>query len=397
MATTTVVNREPTTNELLCFIRAKVDVMTFDSLKKLCTDYYHVAAIRKAKDILMSKVTLPDGDKRKTKRRSNLKDSIMKDIISIFLEISKADMPLFLAADLNNIPPLSMNNFDMSSLIIDLETVKSQMKLLQQSQEASMSVHAAICQEAFEKRTHPPPVNNIPNSPVRSVGETPQQQRARHQQSPSPQAPPAPDFHTPAHADNIDENGGDPEDLLRLARNQGRLPPVKTPSGESIMSDTSYVSVVRRGQLSQQRRSVADPANRVNRGNRYNPSIRDNYNEPRTVNQDKSRGRPGVIGGSGMNFELKPSDYHSKRDSYKKKEQCIGLFVSRVKQFTRARDVARHVYTVTGLSLKCVPLPAKFDSYTSFCVHASTKDTNTLLNPKYWPQGVIVRKYNKTI
>ena len=189
----------------------------------------------------------------------------MKDIISIFLEISKADMPLFLAADLNNIPPLSINNFDMSSLIIDLETVKSQMKLLQQSQEASMSVHAAICQEAFEKRTHPPPVNNIPNSPVRSVGETPQQQRARHQQSPSPQAPPAPDSQTPPHADNIDENGGDPEDLLRLARNQGRLPPVRTPSGESIMSDTSYASVVRRGQLSQQQRSVADPANRGNR------------------------------------------------------------------------------------------------------------------------------------
>ena len=159
------------------------------------------------------------------------------------------------------------------------------------------------------------------------------------------------------------------------------------------MSETSYASVVRREQLNQQRRSVADPANRVNRGNRYNP----NHNEQRTVNPDKSRTRPEVIGGSGLNFELKPSDYLSKRDSYKKKEQCIGLFVSRVKQFTRARDVARHVYTVTGLSLKCVPLPAKFDSYTSFCVHASTKDTNTLLNPKYWPQGVIVRKYNQTI
>ena len=68
MATTTVVNREPTTNELLCFIHAKVDVMTFDSLKKLYTDYYDVAAIRKAKDILMSKVTLPDGDKRQGRK-----------------------------------------------------------------------------------------------------------------------------------------------------------------------------------------------------------------------------------------------------------------------------------------------------------------------------------------
>ena len=109
----------------------------------------------------------------------------------------------------------------------------------------------------------------------------------------------------------------------------------------------------------------------------------------------KSRTRPEVIGGSGLNFELKPSDYHPKRDSYKKKEQCIGLFVSRVKQFTRARDVARHVYTVTGLSLKCVPLPASLTLIRHFV--CMTKDTNTLLNPKYWPQGVIVRKYNKTI
>ena len=98
MATTTVVNKEPATNELLCFVSAKVGIMTFDSLKKVCTDFYDVPEIRKAKDILLSKVTLPDGDKRKTRRRSNLKDTIMKDIISIFLEISKADMPLFLAA-----------------------------------------------------------------------------------------------------------------------------------------------------------------------------------------------------------------------------------------------------------------------------------------------------------
>ena len=347
MATTTVVNKEPATNELLCFVSAKVGIMTFDSLKKLCTDFYDVPEIRKAKDILLSKVTLPDGDKRKTRRRSNLKDTIMKDIISIFLEISKADMPLFLAANLNNIPPLSMNNFDMSSLIIDIETIKSQMKMLQESQEASMSVHAAICQEAFNKRDHPPPVNNTPNSPIGSVAATPQQRRNRHQPSPAPQSPP--DVSTPTHTDTTDENDEDPEDVLRLARIQGRFPPARTPSGESIMSETSYASVVRREQLNQQRRSVADPANRVNRGNRYNP----NYNEQRTVNPDKSRTRPEVIGGSGLNFELKPSDYHPKRDSYKKKEQCIGLFVSRVKQFTRARDVARHVYTVTGLSLKC--------------------------------------------
>ena len=49
MATTTVVNKEPATNELLCFVSAKVSIMTFDSLKKLCTDFYDVPEIRKAR------------------------------------------------------------------------------------------------------------------------------------------------------------------------------------------------------------------------------------------------------------------------------------------------------------------------------------------------------------
>ena len=98
----------------------------------------------------------------------------------------------------------------------------------------------------------------------------PQQRRNRHQPSPAPQSPL--DVSTPMHTNTIDETGEDPEDVLRLARIQGRVPPARTPSGESIMSETSYASVVRREQLSQQRRSVAEPANRVNRGNRYNPN-----------------------------------------------------------------------------------------------------------------------------
>ena len=135
----------------------------------------------------------------------------------------------------------------MSSLIIDIETIKSQMKMLQESLEASMSVSAAICQEAFNKRDHPPPVNNTPNSPIVSMAATPQQRRNRHQPSPAPQSPP--DVSTPTHTDTIDENGEDPEDVLRLARIQDRLPSAKTPSGESIMSETPYASVVRREQL----------------------------------------------------------------------------------------------------------------------------------------------------
>ena len=91
------------------------------------------------------------------------------------------------------------------------------------------------------------------------------------------------------HTDNIDENEGDPEDIL--GRNQERLPTVRTLFGDFIISDTSYSSVVWRGQLSQPQRSMVDPANRANRGNRYNSCIRDNCHEQRTVHPDKSGAR----------------------------------------------------------------------------------------------------------
>ena len=210
----------------------------------------------------------------------------------------------------------------MSSLIVDIETIKSQMKMLQESQEAWMSIHAAICQEAFNKRYHPPSVNTNQSSPLGSMVATPQQWRGRHQPSLTPQSPP--DVSTPKHTDTTDKNGENPEDVLRLARIQRRLSLANKPSGESIISETSYASVDQRGQLSQQRRSGAGPAKRAIRENRYNPI----YNEQRSVNPDKSRTRKKLIGGNGINFELKPSDYHSKRDSHKKKEQRTGLFVS---------------------------------------------------------------------
>ena len=69
----------------------------------------------------MACVTLPEDDKRSGRRRANLKEVHMKDIVSILLEIKPEEVPEFLARDLNNVPPLSLNNFDMSHNILDME------------------------------------------------------------------------------------------------------------------------------------------------------------------------------------------------------------------------------------------------------------------------------------
>ena len=71
----------------------------------------------------------------------------MQDIITIFYEMKPREMPVFVAENLNNLPPLSMNNFDMSHIIEEMAVSKCKMALLQEAQEKSLAVHVAMCND----------------------------------------------------------------------------------------------------------------------------------------------------------------------------------------------------------------------------------------------------------
>ena len=57
------------------------------------------------------------------------------------------EMPVFVGENLNNLPPLSMNNFDMSHIIEEMAVIKCKMALLQEAQEKSLAVHVAMCND----------------------------------------------------------------------------------------------------------------------------------------------------------------------------------------------------------------------------------------------------------
>ena len=73
-------------NELLCFLSNKVRSMTYDSLMKLCMDFYDEETVIAAKSTLLEHVIIPQSDdKRKRRIGANKKASSMKDILSVFL------------------------------------------------------------------------------------------------------------------------------------------------------------------------------------------------------------------------------------------------------------------------------------------------------------------------
>ena len=74
-------------NELLCFLSNKVRSMTYESLMKLCMDFYDEESVITAKTIFLEHVVIPEADdKRKRRNGPNKKVTSMKDILSVFLQ-----------------------------------------------------------------------------------------------------------------------------------------------------------------------------------------------------------------------------------------------------------------------------------------------------------------------
>ena len=66
-------------------------------------------------------------------------------------------MPEILAKNLNNVPPMSVDNFDMSRIISDMQDIQTKLCILQEAQEIFMAAHAALCKETSsnaQEETH---------------------------------------------------------------------------------------------------------------------------------------------------------------------------------------------------------------------------------------------------
>ena len=99
------------------------------------------------------------------------------------------------------------------------------MRLLQEVQETSLSVHAALCNEKSREGTAQLIENVIVRSPAPSTGATPERSTPHTPTGSPPHRSPVTetDPRTPVQHRRIDDGEGNDEDLLHLAQIQGRL------------------------------------------------------------------------------------------------------------------------------------------------------------------------------
>jgi hypothetical protein len=154
-------------NELLCFLNHQLSTIPTDLLTKLCADFYTTESIVEAKRLLFD--TVDTGSRRLIKRTGTNKarDDLL-DIIRIMLELQPGTVPVFVASNLSNLPPLGQNNADMLSVLRDIAAMKQHISQLTTSQKDIVELVKKTTSTS-EHSKHEPTEHNVQINDVDSA------------------------------------------------------------------------------------------------------------------------------------------------------------------------------------------------------------------------------------
>ncbi len=143
----------PVRNELLCFMQQKCQIMKFEDLAKICTDFYRKEEIITARTLVSQYVV-----KRIPMRHgSDMLRLPMEDLLKACLE--PGSLPTFYAVDLGRLPPVDVEHCDVSAILRELNALRREVRecvSVRQELDAlkAASTVAANLEHEFEQLKH---------------------------------------------------------------------------------------------------------------------------------------------------------------------------------------------------------------------------------------------------
>lgn len=113
-------------DELLAYVQNKLSIIDENSLVRICVSAFQSDEIKRSKQLLFE--SLPT-EKRKINRKKLGKESRdLEDIISLLKGTNPELIPVFVARDLEKLPPITFDHLDVTKLLKDLLLVQSEIK-----------------------------------------------------------------------------------------------------------------------------------------------------------------------------------------------------------------------------------------------------------------------------
>ncbi|PZC77472.1 hypothetical protein B5X24_HaOG203350, partial [Helicoverpa armigera] len=117
-------------NEVLAFICNKIDVMDEESISRICISAFSESEVKIAKDLLYDSISTT---RRKiTRKRDGKTLREIDDIICLLKETDPEEIPIFVARDLQKLPPVLFDHVDVTRLLKDLLKMQCEIKQIKE-------------------------------------------------------------------------------------------------------------------------------------------------------------------------------------------------------------------------------------------------------------------------
>lgn len=119
-------------NELLAYVQNKISIADEISLVQICSSAFSCEQIEEAKNLLLE--SLPLDLRSKTVRKGKGKENrLLHDIINVFKVTDPDALPVFVAKDLEKLPPITFDHLDVKKLLKDLMLLQAEIKHIKSS------------------------------------------------------------------------------------------------------------------------------------------------------------------------------------------------------------------------------------------------------------------------
>ena len=399
------------TSELLCFVQNKIANTSHDMVNKAVCDFYSDAEIESAKRLLFEECDKIKVSGTRYKKRQGLSkcSNSIQDMIARLNE-AVCDVPTFVARDLANIPPSSLDFYDLAKITRELNNLKSSagdfatavtmMKMLHQDVQSISSKLSAF---ENNKQSTDPSDNHIDATPDDSRENGPSvlgstvSVNTHSLDLPCPEASPDAAAVESRSEDGDDEGSTDSE--IDIPRRSPTVPAVHPRPPLTTRNLSSSSATVATQAVSQLVTDHADSDDGDFERVRTKPKKTAKFTDVLKSNLSKTT----VFTNSKLHDKHKMKDRQSQSLSFKfkasashvTKNRSVPVFISRLHVDTNIRDVCEHIKRITRSGLvKIETLKPKFDGYVSLKATVPTSGLKAILDLQNWPVGVLVKKFH---
>lgn len=115
-------------DEMLCYIQNNISVVDDVTMVRMCTSKFKSDEIKNSKTLLFD--TTPTDVRKRIRKSKGKEDRDVIDIIHIFKSTEPDTIPVFVARQLDKLPPILMDHLDCSQLLKDISKLRTDIEIM---------------------------------------------------------------------------------------------------------------------------------------------------------------------------------------------------------------------------------------------------------------------------